>query len=83
YRFLAAHQAVGDEVRRQPRADPLLDWIEAQLARGVLRPLGAAWIQGMIVALIVAATEEIHDGRETAAAATRKLGETLVAAFVV
>ncbi|MDQ8043417.1 MAG: helix-turn-helix domain-containing protein, partial [Solirubrobacteraceae bacterium] len=67
YRFLAAHQAVGDEVRRRPRADPLLVWIEAQLAAGRLRPLGAPWIHGMVVALIVAATEEIHDGRASAA----------------
>lgn len=83
YRFLAAHQAVGDEVRRRPREDPLLVWIEAQLAAGRLRPLGAPWIHGMLVALLIAAGEELGEGRESADEAVRKLGETLVAAFVV
>jgi AcrR family transcriptional regulator len=83
FRFLAAHQDIADEVRQQPRADPLLTWIEDAVASGALRPLGAAWIHGMVIALLMAAMDEVGQRRESVAAATTKLGDTLVAAFAV
>lgn len=81
YRFLAAHEALLDEVRRRPREDPLQDWIQRGTARGVLRPLGTTWIQGMMFALVTAAHEEVLEGRESLEAAAEKLGATMIAAF--
>lgn len=83
YRFLATHQVIAAEVMRQPREDPLMAWVESGIAAGTLRPLGATWVHGMIVALTMAATEEIREDRETSAEAARKLGDTLVAAFAI
>ena len=81
FRFLAAHREEGMATLRQPREDPLLQWIERALTAGTLRPLGATWIHGMMVALIMAAHDEVLAGHESADVAARKLGDTLVAAF--
>lgn len=81
YGFLEAHRVLGEQVRRQPREEPLLAWLDAQIAAGTVKPLGAAWIQAAFGGLIGAAFEEIHAGHETRATATDKLSATLVAAF--
>lgn len=80
FRFLAAHQAIASEVLQRPREDPLLTWIEAGVASGALRPLGAPWIHGMAIALLVAGADALRMG-ETVASASAKLGTTLIAAF--
>lgn len=81
YRFLEAHRGEGMATLRQPREDPFLEWIDRALAARTLRPLGATWIHGMVVAMIMGAHDEVLAGRESAVGAAAKLGETLVAAF--
>jgi AcrR family transcriptional regulator len=81
FRFLAAHRDLAAQIMLRPREDPLLAWVEGAVTAGTLRPLGATWTHAMIVGLVMAATEEIGAGRETLAEGSRKLGETLVAAF--
>lgn len=81
YGFLSAHRELAADFLRQPREDPLRGWLEAGIASGALRPLGVAWIQGMLIALITAAHEEYFAGRESLGEATRKLSATLLAAF--
>lgn len=82
YSFLDAHRDLGEQVRRQQRDEPLLAWLDAQIAAGTVRPLGAGWIQAMFGGLVGAALEEIHAGRETAESAAEQLAATLLAAFV-
>lgn len=81
YRFLAAHKDLALELRCRPREDPLRAWIVTGVDAGTLRPLGVAWIQGMITALITAAHEEVGAGRSTLDEASGQLGETMIGAF--
>jgi AcrR family transcriptional regulator len=83
YGFLAAHRELGAQLWRRPREDPLRDWLAREIRAGALRPLGVEWLQGMLIGMITAAHEEVIEGRESAASAGTKLGETLVAAFVL
>ncbi|MEH3054938.1 MAG: TetR/AcrR family transcriptional regulator [Patulibacter minatonensis] len=83
YSFLSAHRELANDFLRQPREDPMRDWIERGMATGTLRPLGITWVQGMVLGLISAAHEEYFEGRETLEDAARKLGETLLAAFAL
>lgn len=81
YGFLEAHRDLGEQVRRQHRDEPLIAWLDEQIAAGSVRPLGAAWIQATFGALVGAAFEEIHEGRETRESAAQKLSATLLGAF--
>ncbi|MDO9356774.1 MAG: helix-turn-helix domain-containing protein [Solirubrobacteraceae bacterium] len=83
YLFLAAHRdQLVDVQRARQDDDPLREWILDGQADGSLRPLGLAWMQEMLGALVIAAHDQVLAGEETVDSAADKLAETLIGAFV-